>query len=47
MIKSLNKQLDVLVVSPDSSANVQQELAKVTLRRKLFEMKLTEICLTQ
>ena len=47
MIKSLNKQLDVLVVSPDSSANVHQELAKVPLRRKLFEMELSEICLTQ
>jgi len=47
MIKSLNKQLDVLVVSPDSSANVNQELAKVPLRRKLLEMKLPETCLTQ
>ena len=46
-MKSLNKQLDVLVASPDSSANVQQELAKVPLRRKLFEMELPEICLTQ
>ena len=47
MIKSLNKQFDVLVVSPDSSANVHQELAKVPLRRKLFEMELPEIYLTQ
>ena len=28
MIKSLNKQLDVLFVSPDSSAKAYQELAK-------------------
>ena len=47
MIKSLNKQLDVLFVSPDSSAKAYQELAKVPLRRKLFEMELPEVYLTQ
>ena len=47
MIKSLHKPLDVLFVSPDSSAKAYQELAKVPLLRKLFDMELPEICLTK